>query len=128
MLASINDIKGYTPLPYKGKPVIVKKTFTGKSTPIQVEDVHPVALKYFGRLVDICNKNNIRLVICLSPRLIDSSDDNRYIKQLCKENGLECWDMSELIQDPLLFSDATHLNEKGAILYTNEVIRILKDL
>ena len=48
------------------------------------------------------------------------------INKICEIRGIDFWDMSHVISDPLLFSDATHLNEKGASTFTNIVINKIK--
>ena len=123
-VAPVKSINGYTPLPYKGKPVEIKEP-TQKDDIITEDDIAPIALDYFHRLVTICNQKGIQLIGCKSPKAVQRKVKNNIVENLCKKENIELWDYSKYINDPYLFSDGTHLNDKGAIIYSAEIARRL---
>ena len=112
----------YIPLPYSGKKA-AKKSF--KQNDYQI---NPIAKQYLKKIAYQCKIHGISFVVCMSP--LYSTRDLNYdsIKDLCKKYTIKVWDMRESISDPLLFKDATHLNERGAIQFTSKLINKLKEL
>lgn len=122
-VAPIVSDKGYTPFPYTGKVFDINK---------HKEDIEKnysyskIAIKYLKKIMSICKDNNIELIVCLSPSMIVSEESENYLLSLCSENGITCWDKTHFISDARLFYNANHLNEKGAELFTEEIVRMLK--
>ena len=119
------DIEGFRPLPYTGKPAKCRNRDV-KSENAKGVDYSQTALKYLQRIVSTCKKNHIDLVICYSPSLKNDLVEIDGVKELCQEFNLAFWDYSNKINDPLLFRDENHLNEKGALKFTELVIAQLK--
>lgn len=121
--------KGYSPLPYTGTPFIATASNKeGASSDINIMEkpICPIAKKYLIKMQEECEKNNIKLVVCISPSLFQS-DGN--IELLCKKYGMPCWNMCSSVDNPLYFSNETHLNEKGAEAFTALLVeRIRKEL
>lgn len=122
IVSSSQHDNGYIPLPYSGKKA-AKKTF--KQNDYQI---NPIAKQYLKKIAYQCKIHGISFVVCMSP--LYSTRDLNYdsIKDLCKKYTIKVWDMRESISDPLLFKDATHLNERGAIQFTSKLINKLKKL
>ena len=70
----------------------------------------------------------IHLIVCLSPSLSFSKSSEDYMQELCSNEGVDCWNYTRFIQDPILFSDYNHLNDKGARMFTKDLICRLKAL
>lgn len=125
MVAPMANFKGYTPLPYTGKPLDISGRQIGNRNGHTSNFFSDIAINYFVRMADICRKNSIQFYVCLSPSLSITKDDENYIERLCLKNEIECWNLTNYLVDPILFSDATHLNDEGAKLFTQEIIKRL---
>lgn len=117
-----NHKKGYIPLPYTGGAAHTDSIVDEKTV-----IYNPIGIK-LNRIAEICHKENIRFVVCFSPMLNSSSNSSASIGNLCRSKGIEFWDMGQDINDPILFSDADHLNEKGASLFTTMIAKKIKNL
>ena len=84
-------------------------------------------LNILNRFISLCDKNDIRLIMTVSPFYGEfCPDDIEYISALCERNGIQFMDFSrhpDFISSPELFADTYHLNSEGAELFT----RILAD-
>lgn len=109
---------GYMPIKYTGKPGEPKVWKVGGENYYNL-----TAIKYLKKIVSTCKTNNIRLIVCMSPVLGNDDDEKLFISNFCKENDVEYWDMTGSVKDPLLFYDSYHVNERGAVIFTNEIIR-----
>jgi hypothetical protein len=121
--------KGYSPLPYTGTPFIAINS-NEEDVPSDInkmeKSICSIAKKYLIKMQEECDKNDIKLVVCISPSLFPS-DGN--IEILCKKYDIECWNMCGSVDNPLYFSNETHLNEKGAEAFTGLLVnRIMKEL
>lgn len=114
--------KGYIPLPYTGKPV--KDITINDEIPV----FNDIAVKYLKIMSNECKERNIRLIVCLSPSLETSDSEINALLGLCKDIGIETWNFVHTIQDPILFKDGHHLNEKGAEKYTEMIVTRLRDI
>lgn len=118
--------KGYSPLPYTGKPVNVssaEKDIKRANINELEKNVNPFARKYLREIKRECDINGIKLIVCISPSLFQSDGD---LELLCEKYGLDCWNMCSSVNNPLLFSNETHLNEKGAEEFTGILINRIK--
>lgn len=124
LIAPMNSNKGYIPLPYTGIPLDTSNM--KMSEDIKQNDYYSdIASRYFSKIVSLCRDKNVQLLVCLSPSLSFSKSGEDYMQKLCINEGVVCWNLTRFIQDPVLFSDNSHLNDKGAELFTNEIIRLL---
>lgn len=122
LVAPIASTKGYTPLPYTGKPV----KFSTNNTKNEFDYYSDIAIKYLYRMSEVCKNRNIKFIVCLSPSLSITKYNEDYLSSLCSSNGIVCINMSHNIVEPLLFSDDSHLNDKGATRFTSNLIKELK--
>lgn len=124
LIAKVSDEKGYIPLPYTGKPFDTLEIKIDEDS--QEREYNSIALKYFDRTITLCKIHNVRLIVCLSPSLGVSKEAEKRLQNLCDQQGVECWNMTNYINDPVLFSDINHLNDKGAEIFTDYIIEKLK--
>lgn len=122
LVAQIDSDDGYTPLPYTGKPV----KFSTNNTKNEFDYYSDIAIKYLYRMSTVCKNRNVKFIVCLSPSLSISKYSEDYLSSLCSCNEIVCINMSHNIVEPLLFSDDSHLNDKGATIFTNNLIKELK--
>ncbi|WP_395043872.1 hypothetical protein [Flavobacterium sp.] len=81
-------------------------------------------IKAFLEFQDICNKNNIKLIYCFTPNFRPYNTDlEKRIKKISdKENKFFVYDtLNQLYKKEDYFYDESHLNIKGAKLYTTEL-------
>ena len=85
-------------------------------------------VKAFLQFQDICIKNNIKLIYCFTPNFRPYNQDleKRIIKNSSKENKFFVYDtLNQLYKKEEYFYDESHLNIKGAKLYTSELSNFL---
>lgn len=121
-----NDINGYVPLSqvWKGKLVHEKKYNNYKIDPHKVH--------YFKLFIEDCIHSGVKLYIILSPSFVhfEGSDTSVTIaKELAYLNHIQFIDFSkdkEFLTQPTIYADESHLNDVGAKLYTEKVIKKLQ--
>ena len=123
----IDDQKGFYPIPYKGKPYKIKEKKKEVSEVTTDVKFDPIGIKYLIEMDSISRQNGIRFAVCISPYLYYEKMGKADIIKICHDNNIECWDMSEEIKDPYLYKDIIHLNVKGAKLFTEMVIKKLRN-
>lgn len=119
-----NYPKGYSPL-YKYmdyEPIVKRK---------ESKAVDYLKLHFFEKFISYVKQQNIKLVCCCSPSYKASSDIDNYqpIQQLCKKYEVPFYNLSVipmLTDEKKYFTDRTHLNDKGACLYTSTLLSNLK--
>lgn len=90
------------------------------------------AKEYLIKIIDYCDKNNIKLRLCANPvsdwAVCQTGDYDEYVMQmreLAAQYGLEYYDFNLCkkeyldIEDNTFWSDNNHLNRCGAELYSN---------
>lgn len=96
--------------------------------PIEVDSIK---FSYLRKMILACKANHIPLIMLISPRYdAISSVVHQPIKDLCKEYGVLCKDYftdSCFQSHKEYFANTTHLNEKGAIVYTSRVLIVIKN-
>ena len=106
--------------------------FDKKMKPARKYDANlelPERLQAFKEFQEICNKENIKLYILLPPNFIVQSNGfvNR-INGLISNKKTEFWfNYPSMFKDSQYFYDPSHLNKKGTILYTNQIIQKIKN-
>lgn len=111
LLRTGKSYKGYIPLKYTGKPVRINEKKK------EITTFNPIAIKYFRKMHSVCEANNVRFVVCLSPDLAITDNEHNALVSLCKENKIELWDFTNDIQDLMLYKDDHHLNERGVMIF-----------
>lgn len=122
-LASIEDVKGYTPLKYTGKALDLNELQNIENDEMKYNEI---ALFYLKRISQVCKEKNIEIVVCLSPSLSVRKESEERLIKICDKFDLVVWDYTSFVTDPSLFSDYDHLNDKGAELFTGDVINRIK--
>ena len=89
----------------------------------------PIKVESFLKFQKLCTSNNIKLYLVFSPKFYNHSFSfEKRFKQLCKPNvSLFVYDTLNVdYKDNSYFYDETHLRTKGAVIFTNEIIKELK--
>ena len=121
---------GYEPLPYTGKPYKIKGNEEKVITPYHPDSI---PIKYFEKIEDLCKKNNILLVVSLSPVLVKYMTEsfNSFITNYCKEKNIYIINYRHdprIVNDLHYFKDGTHLNELGAEKFTKLLVSDIKKI
>lgn len=99
-----------------------------------IKNVDNMKLKYVQKFINLCHKNDIKLVFMVSP-MFTKIDDDHYdvLKAIAKQNEIPFLDYHKkgLYHDhPEFFKDTRHLWDRGARLYSSvfasDLKRILK--
>ncbi|MCR4965140.1 MAG: hypothetical protein K6A41_05745 [Bacteroidales bacterium] len=94
-------------------------------------NVDTLKIRYFERLISLAKSKGINLVCCCSPSYKASINQDycQPIRQLCLQYNvpfLYYGDDSDISLEKSFFQDRTHLNDKGARLFTNKLISWIK--
>ena len=120
---------GYIPLPTEGYNFPKMNNKISRKATYQPDSYK---LNLLAQTIKRCKSNNIKLVLIISPEYTSKSYSYEMslkdIKKVVTESGNNCFDYSsnnKYMEDATLFKDASHLNNKGAKLFTREsIIRI----
>lgn len=88
-------------------------------------------LKIINKICEICEKKGIKLILIQSPLYIKIMDNAgaKIIQEIAIRHNAKFWNYannSTFISNPSLFYDIRHLNNKGAELFTKDIIRRMK--
>ena len=79
-------------------------------------------IRFIQRFIDICNKENIRLIFTISPAYTKITTTHyKQLKDIANQNGIELLDFHSkklFLDHPEYFEDRVHLWDKGARLYS----------
>lgn len=130
MLSPAPELKGYEPL--YGK---MATQTTGTKTKVKEGTERAIdekKLNYLERLIKEAQSDGVKIVFIISPTIYDEGDlDYKPAYDLCETynvpmiNNLNCGFLRENTD---LFQDRVHLNDKGAILYSDYVVQQIKGL
>ena len=113
---------GYSPL--KGTMKYVKKNNDRRL----IDKFDCTKKKYFEKLISSCRENSSELLCIISPRYKGEQSKFKIITEFMENKGIHVFNFLNLLDDnPSLFHDAGHLNEKGAIVYSSYVAKKLKE-
>ena len=113
---------GYSPL-YKTMTISARK----KEKNTDSIDCN-FSINNFKRMILLCKKQNVNLIIASSPRY-SPSDNNKLIRSICTEYNMpyiDEYDTEYFNNHPELFYDRNHLNNNGAIIFTQKFFNELK--
>ena len=122
--------EGYIPLENEGYvyPSLHEATLVSEENYVPMKD----RLALLAQTIQRCKKEHIRLCLFISPEYSVKSHTYQSavkdLQEIANANGMDCHDYSSdivFMNDSTLFKDASHLNDKGARLFTS---KILKDL
>lgn len=85
-------------------------------------------LAAFAAFQEICKSENIKLYVLVPPNFaVQNSEFVNRVNSLLIDKKTELFsENQQSFQDSSYFSDRSHLNKKGAIEYTNQIIKKLK--
>ena len=91
------------------------------------KSVDSLKIQYFESFIRLAQNNNISLICCVSPSYKAPIDDSKYapIKHLCEQYHVPfLYDgaSSEITCNRSYFQDRTHMNDKGARLWTSKLM------
>lgn len=115
---------GYIPLPSEGYDYPkLSADYVDKSK----YESWPEKLELFGSTVERCKKEGVELLIVASPGFAHPSRAYQSavadLQKVAKRYGCEVYDYADYyIDSPDMFKDASHLNHKGAVAFTEMVI------
>lgn len=121
--------KGYSYTEHKAEELYCTTSVRTVESPRELSET---AKEYLIKIIDYCDKNNIKLRLCANPvsdwELCQTGDYDNYVmqmKNLVSQYGLEYYDFNLCrkeyldIGDNIYWSDNNHLNKYGAELYSN---------
>ena len=126
MAKSAAELDGYRPMPVNDKSPFKVSFVDGK---VFVADDRCV--DYLERIRKACMNKGIRLILTYTPSLsvLNSGGEEEWLEKYSVKNHLPFIDSgkdSSFYNHPELFYDMTHLNAKGAELYTKRFVTELK--
>jgi len=124
---STPDIAGYRPLTGSMKTGSLPK----KARAVQKEEMDAENIRSLENIILNCRKNNIRLFVFISPRysLDPTTTTVKKVREICKLRDIDFSDYTNKREFAhwQYFADASHLNDRGANLYSKTVaLHILK--
>lgn len=119
--------KGYEPL--YGEMEAPKEQSAKIVNPMEIDSLK---LSYLGKMIQLCQNMDIPLVFIVSPWYNYDEGMAKFDPafQLGERYGIKIYNE---IEDPIiskrmdLFHDANHLNDKGASVYTQSILFLIKD-
>ena len=91
-------------------------------------------LDLLSRTIERCNALGVQLKLFISPEYKIKSEAYQLavhdIKNIASSSEIACYDYSSFplfMNDSTLFKDASHLNDRGARVYTDLILSKIKD-
>ena len=116
--------KGF--LSIKGTILKKNEAFDSESN----KEMDPELEKMLYEICDVANDKNVKLIVCISPSLskFNSLSVNRIAENL-KNKDVDFFDFSsdETFKNQKMFYDEHHLNEDGALLFSQRIGKIVKE-
>ena len=123
---SAEDLDGYRPLEVKEIKGLKATKESGKFV------MDERCRHYLHRIIATCKEKNVKILFAISPTLIiDEGNFAKDVNKVLKGKGLELMNWNgdtAYTNHPKLFYDMTHLNAKGAELFTKEFVGKAKDV
>lgn len=96
------------------------------------EKTHDQKIKYLEKFIKRCKEENIKLIIAVSPAFVTPTNSKwiKEIKKISDRENVSFFDMHAInifLDHKEWFSDPYHLNDTGAKIYTNYIIKQLRD-
>lgn len=116
---------GYLPMYKKMEIIPERKIKVAKK--IEIDEIK---LYYMEKLIEEC-KGKTKLLFVVSPYFFQENDTSVYapIKELCAKHNVPFieYDKSIFNENKDLFSDSSHLNDKGATIYSQIIANAIKE-
>ena len=123
---SAEDLDGYRPLEVKEIKGLMATKESGKFV------MDERCRHYLDRIIDACQKRNVKVLFTISPTLmIDEGNFAKDVNDVLQGKGMELMNWNgdtTYTNHPKLFYDKTHLNAKGAEVFTKEFVGKVKDV
>ena len=123
-LSNWGEGDGYFPMPVTNN---VMTKAVGKD---RMFKPNPKCLAYLDDIVKTCKEKDIQLILCVSPSLSYSLHGiNDWMKEYSQQHQIKTLDFTgdtTYVDHPNLFFDATHLNDRGARIFTKNLFAKLK--
>ncbi len=119
---------GYIPLNGHIRGEIVNRELAKKTTSLNCD---AVKLHYIEQLIKEANENGTKVVFVISPYWKGGSysiETYSQVQNLAEKYGVPFYEYidSDICSDPENFEDSHHLNDKGARVFTNDIIERIK--
>lgn len=119
--------KGYVPFEKEWKGPLTP------DVPRKPNKIDSVKLQYFEKFIEDCKNAHTRLYVMLSPLYIRFDNPPislAAIREVCQHHNIPFYDYSgsiEFLTNPSLFHDRSHMNDKGATIYSEKVAKEIKN-
>jgi lysophospholipase L1-like esterase len=108
--------------------------YTGKLEDLtatqRISDFDSVKINCLKSLIEDVNKAKSKLIVTVSPIYLKFNDKLtptiQLVKEICKQQNIKFVDNSQLplfLSLPTIYADAYHLNNEGAQLFTNLIVK-----
>lgn len=93
-------------------------------------ETNEIQVKCFEKIIETCNKNNIKLIVYIAPSLEVTAKFQKWMKEFCEKRDVNLKDYGcdkfFFSNRHLYFNDSDHLNDLGAQKMTNISIDDIK--
>lgn len=123
-----DHLKGYAPLAGNILPENLRKSVSRNKAEGKAPEYDKTKIEYLSKLISLCESRGIILLAFVSPYWQSDSHDFA-IDTLFINHSVPLFDYSDdkhFVLNNYLFKDNTHLNNEGAKLYTDLVIKDMK--
>lgn len=123
IVADKDTLNGYVPLYNVYKPT--NKESESNFESLNNDSIDSLKAEYLAKMINLCKTKQINLIFAISPTLNYSSDFFDYGEKLALENSIYLIDFRKMntnFNNGELFQDNSHLNNTGAILYSQKVV------
>ncbi|SFD07522.1 hypothetical protein [Algibacter pectinivorans] len=124
--------KGYRPLKEEMTPEKLVSYTQHPPKKIYTEQIEPIFVQLLKDFISETKKHNVKLIFVSSPKLIerDLSKNESFttIQAIAKAEGIPFYNYlnkPDYINKLDLFWDPSHLNDKGATLFNNNLVKII---
>lgn len=121
------NTRGYAPLYAEwNKPIEVANE--------DQKEIDSCKVEYLKKFISRCQKDSIEIILFNSPHFVKFIEDRYWIhsvEEIASEYHIQFVDYEQepfYLKHPELFYDPNHLNNRGAIVYTNTIIQKLNPL
>ena len=105
-----------------------KKIFSDSLRIYQQNKELTYKVKYFNEIIDLCNKSNIKLMFVFPPNFFKPCVGfYSRINNIAQNKAYTMKYDTIKFKSPDLFNDENHLQIKGAVIFTNEIIEYIKE-
>lgn len=91
-----------------------------------------IKVDYLRKMIQLCKKNQVKLVFFVSPRYkLESDKVLDRLRAFCKDENVPLYTMlanNYISEDYRMFANSGHLNEKGARAYSEYVVRKIETI